>query len=227
MFPQNTMLAMTSAIRRGADALECDVSYSADGTGYLFHDNTVNALTNGSGDFGTLSNSYINSLRFSALSGSIIDDVRIPTFESFVKYASEAGVTIYPEIKSINSNANIDNMLFILESYNMIDKAVLQSFRLSDLQYVRSVNSDIQIGYLGSSTSLSTYQAAVDEMAALGNGWLLWSNNALRSVPAIIDYAKSNGVQVGTWTVDDINDAKTLMRLGVRHIMSDINLETV
>lgn len=223
--PQNTMLAFTSAMSRGADALECDVQISADGTAYLFHDTTVDALTNGTGTFTQLSDAYIESLAFDELSGSIYSDVTIPKFEDFLKYAAGCGVRVYPEIKGYRNQPDIEIIADLVTSYNMTDKCVLQSFDLGDVGYVKTYNSDLMAGFLGSSTTESTYISQIDSASSVGAEFILWSYTSLLSAPQIVQYANSKGVNVAAWTVDNSTDAKELMKIGVRHIMSDIKLE--
>lgn len=225
IFPQNTMPAFTSAIKRGADSLECDVSFSAENTAYTFHDKTVDSLTNGSGTFTTLNDTYIDSLTLNELSGTIISDTKIPTFEEFLDYASKSGVKIYPEIKAINSNANIDAMISLIEQYGMIENCVIQSFNLANLSYVRSISSIVEVGFLGAATNQAAYESAVNSMRDLGRGYLLWSAASLISTPAIVAYARSQGVDVAAYTIDESNTARELMKIGVNKIMSDITLE--
>lgn len=227
LFPQNTIPAFTSAIRRGADSLECDVSFSAQGTAYIFHDTSVDDLTNGSGVFTTLNDAYIDSLTLNQLVGTIIADTKIPLFEWLLDYASKGGIKIYPEIKAINSTADIDTFISLIESYGMEENCVAQSFTLSNIEYLRGKNQTIEIGLLGSSTDPSVYEPLVDSLAALKRSYLLWFEGSLVAQPEIIDYAKSKGVKVATYTVDSNDRAKELMQLGVNQIMSDITLEVL
>lgn len=48
-FPSATMYAFKEAMRAGADAIEIDVGYTADGHLVVLHDNTLNRTTNGTG----------------------------------------------------------------------------------------------------------------------------------------------------------------------------------
>lgn len=226
-FPQNTMLAFTSAIRAGADSLECDVQISADGVPFVFHDTTVDALTNGTGTFTSLSSSYIESLKLTQTQGTFLDEVPIPRLSEVLLYCTRAGINIYPEIKGYRTAADISIIVGLINSYGMQDRTVLQSFVYSDLEAVRSYSNTIAIGYLGSSTNTTEYQGYIEGLSVLGNAWLLWNYNSLIAVPAIKSYADGFNVKVGSWTVNDGFSARQLMEQGIRHIMSDVQLEVV
>lgn len=51
--PENTLPAYENGLRYGADALELDVHYSRDGEIVVFHDDTLDRTTNGSGPVAT------------------------------------------------------------------------------------------------------------------------------------------------------------------------------
>lgn len=226
-FPQNTMLAFTSAVRRGADSLECDVQFSADGVAYVFHDSSVDALTNGTGQFNTLTSSYINGLKFDETVGTFLDEVSIPTFEQLLAYCRYTGLRLYPEIKGYRTSADIALFVSLINDYDMQERVVVQSFVFSDLEAVRSLTSIMAVGFLGGSSVPSVYQEAIDKLSVLGNGWLLWSYPTLLTYPAIKDYADSFNVKIGAYTCDNNRDAQKLMALGIRHIMSDVQLEVI
>lgn len=221
--PQNTLLAMTTALARGADSLECDVQPSADGIFYLFHDVVVDELTNGTGTFTSLDSSYIDGLTFTSTAGTPFADLRISKFTDFLAFAKRRGVYVYPEIKSKRTDSDVDLVVQAIVDAGMSEYCMVQSFHQADLERVRSLNKRIGIGLLGSSPS--DYQTQVDNLAALGRGCLLWEYTALLSTPEIIEYCASKNVDIGTWTVNSSVDAEKLLALGVRRIMSDISLE--
>lgn len=226
-FPQNTMLAFSSALRRGADALECDCQITSDGTVVVYHDNTLDTLTNGTGEVKDNTLAQVQSAVIDETAGTVLSETRIPTFSEFLRYAAQNDVDIFPEVKKYRTQADIDLIVADINTFNMADRAVLASFSLSDVQYIRSIDSTIGVAYLGSGTSQAFYEAAVDAVAALGGrGYIIWDNQALLSTPAIITYAFSKGVEVAAYTVDNNATAKALVALGVKDIITDIPLVT-
>jgi glycerophosphoryl diester phosphodiesterase len=226
-FPQNTMLAFTSAIKSGATSLECDVQISLDGDPIVFHDTTVDALTDGAGTVSVLTTSYLQGLTFDETASTIYSAVKMPLFSDVLDYCKSAGVILYPEIKGYRTQADIALMINAINAAKMQEQVVVQSFIQSDLDYVRSINKTIRVGLLGSSSTPSVYTQAIEDMRDLGRAYIFWNYAAVLTTPDILTVANANKVPVAVWTVNDSTDAKALMKLGVNDIMSDINLEVV
>ena len=221
---QNTMLALTSALDRGADSLEMDVQISSDGYPVLFHDTTVDALTSGTGAVSSLSLSTLQGLTFSSLSGTPYADERIPLFSEVLAYAKKRGIMVYPEIKAYRTQADIDLIIAEVVNAGMEDLCVLQSFQWSDVVYVRSKNLRIGVGFLGSNTDLTVTKTVVDALQNFGNSYLLWSGSALLAIPDIVDYAYDRNVDIATWTINSLDTAESLLDIGVIKMMSDFNV---
>nr|WP_323571654.1 glycerophosphodiester phosphodiesterase family protein [Rhizobium sp. 28DA2] len=60
--PENTFAAADLALQQGADYIELDVRESADGVLYVFHDETLDRTTNGTGPIGHMLSSEIDAL---------------------------------------------------------------------------------------------------------------------------------------------------------------------
>ncbi len=221
-YPQNTMLAFTCAYYNGADSIETDVQVSSDGKLVLFHDTTLEALTNGTGYIKSQTLDALQLLKFNSTVGTDFSDAMIPKFKDLLSFAKSKGCYIYPEIKAYRTQSDIDLMIQEVIDARMEELTMFQSFKLSDLEYVRTINKKIGIGYLGSETA--TLEAKIDNLSVLGNSALLWEKSALLSYPQIVEYAYNNNVDIATWTVSNDEDAKRLMSIGVNKIMSDIRL---
>jgi len=221
-FPQNTMMAFSSALEAKADSLECDVQISSDGVANVFHDATVDSLTNGTGAISSLSSSAIDALTLNLVAGTVFSDEKIPRFTDFLAFAKEQNVYVYPEIKQYRNQADISIIVNAVVSAGMEKMCMLQSFVFSDLQYVRNINDNIAIGYLGSANS--GYETYVDQLRSMGNGALLWAYWQLVATPAIIAYCRANDVDVGAYTVNTETDALAVINAGCTKIMSDITL---
>lgn len=220
--PENTILALSRAGQLGADSLECDVQISSDGVPLVFHDLSVQNLTTGTGAFKDLSSSTLTSLSFKSTAGTIYASVRIPRFAEVLSLAKRRGMYLYPEIKGYRTQEDIDLIVGEIVSAGMAEQCLLQSFTFSDLEYVRSLNDRIAVGFLGTATT--GYEAAIDSLAELGRSALLWKFDSLLAAPEIVGYCRERGVDVVAWTVNSDADARALMEIGVRRIMSDITL---
>lgn len=99
--PENSMAAILAARDGSADGIEVDVQRSADGTWWLFHDDTVDRLTGASGPFGYLSDDQVASLR---LAGT---DQHPPRLRDVVGALQEYGGWVYLDVKELNPTAAV------------------------------------------------------------------------------------------------------------------------
>jgi glycerophosphoryl diester phosphodiesterase len=226
-YPQNTMLAFTSAIRRGADSLECDVQITSDGIPVVFHDTTVNALTNGSGTIASLTLAQVQALIIDEVAGTAFSGARIPTFAEFLRYTKQAGIKVYAEVKQYRTQSDIALMIQDVIDADMELLTFFSSFNFSDVQVFKGINNLIPCGLLGSSADSNVYEPAIDALALLGNTGIVWDYPALLSNENIVLYARSKGLDVQAYTVNDNTAAKDLMRIGVTKIITDIKLEVL
>ncbi len=89
---ENTLDAAVAAIERGF-AIECDVRVTADGAAVVFHDDTLDRLTEASGAIARLTLNELRSVRFRD------GDARIPTLEDVLDLV-DGRVVVLVELKS-------------------------------------------------------------------------------------------------------------------------------
>lgn len=220
---QNTLQAIAKCRQQGADAVEFDVQPSADGTFYLFHDTTVNALTNGSGTFTALSDATINGLTYTQ-SGGKYGAQGIPTLEDVLKYVTAEGVFCYAEMKEYRTLADVDAFVAEVESAGALDLFMFQSFESAVATRILDNNQNALAAAVLDS-NLSAMQSLIDLLEPYnGRGYAIFNQNRVLAAPSIASYARERGVEIICYTVDSYNNAQELMRLGVRKIMSDYNV---
>src|SRR5204863_7359224 len=86
--PQNTLAAFRNALTLPVDAIELDVHMSRDGYAIVFHDYTVDKLTNGHGNILDLDFAYLRSLNAAAhFPGGWPEPQQIPTLREVLDLA--------------------------------------------------------------------------------------------------------------------------------------------
>lgn len=225
--PQNTMLAWANALQYGnADALETDVSVSSDDVLYCFHDATVDALTDGTGDFTSLSSSTIDGLSFTSTVGTIYADLKIPLFSEFLNYARRMGVYVYPEIKGIRTPADIDLIVQAVVDADMETLCTLSSFYFSELSYARSKNSTI--GVMFQTSNLEAAEGDINYLSGTigGKTAILIDPSPMFGDPDrarfLISHAKAKNVEFVCSTAVSQTTAEFMGALGVTKIFSNI-----
>ncbi len=78
-YPENSIPAIESIIRMGADMMELDVKMTKDSVLVLCHDQTINRTTNGKGLIKDMTYDSLMTFRLKRAHGATTDSLRIPT----------------------------------------------------------------------------------------------------------------------------------------------------
>jgi hypothetical protein len=105
--PENTLDAYRYAIAYGVDMIEVDVQQTLDGRYVSFHDSTVDAKTDGSGNIALMTYEQVRALNPAdndKWRGSEYDPAQIPSLEEVLAVARDTGTGIYFDIKESVTN---------------------------------------------------------------------------------------------------------------------------
>ncbi len=100
--PENTLDAYRYAIAYGVDMIEIDVQQTLDGRYVSFHDQTVDAKTDGAGPIATMTYDQVRALNAAdngKWKGSIYDPAQIPSLEEILELAQSTNTGIYFDFK--------------------------------------------------------------------------------------------------------------------------------
>lgn len=139
--PENTLLSFYYGLTMGANGIETDVQLSKDGVAVLFHDDTVDRVTDGKGK---LSDFTLSELKKLWVSKNSLKD-RIVTFEDFLSHFKDFDLTFAIELKGDNT-AKISADL--LRKYDMVNKTVMTSFKLKELIDLKNYAPEFTAGLL-------------------------------------------------------------------------------
>lgn len=100
VYPENTLLAIEEAFKRGVKYTEVDVSLTKDDHYVLFHDeSSVYRTTNGSGDLSDYTLAELQLLDAGGWKGEQFSGVRIPTLEEALVLAEKYNAFLYLDMK--------------------------------------------------------------------------------------------------------------------------------
>lgn len=97
--PENTLEAYAAAIDFGADGVEIDIRRSKDGVLYLFHDNDLDRLTNGSGKVRDLTYYELLKITPKHTHGLATKETRPPTLIAFLELARRRAMLLHLDVK--------------------------------------------------------------------------------------------------------------------------------
>jgi glycerophosphoryl diester phosphodiesterase len=230
--PENTIEAFRLAVEAGAGGLELDVHMTRDGHIVVIHDATVDRTTNGSG---AVSEMTLDELRrfdaghnFSPDGGSTRPyrgrGVWVPMLgEVLEKFP---GVAVNIEIKAGTPGIE-ETVLGILRDANALGRALVVSTPHAIVKRFRKISSghistgasrwEIGVFYILSRLRLERLvRPAYDALQVP-----LLHRGILVVTPRFIRAAQARGVRVDVWTINQAEEMRRLLDLGVDVIMTD------
>jgi glycerophosphoryl diester phosphodiesterase len=232
MAPENTIEAFRLAVEAGAGGLELDVHMTRDGHIVVIHDATVDRTTSGSG---AVSEMTLHELRKLDAGHNFRPDggptrpyrgrgVRVPTLGEVLE--EYPGVAVNIDIKA--GTPGIEETVFgVLREANALRRAIVVSIPHSTVKRFRKVSGghvstggskwEIGLFYVLSRLRLERLvRPAYDALQVP-----LRHRGILVVTPRFVRAAHARGVRVDAWTINDADEMRRLLGLGVDVIMTD------
>ena len=206
---ENTLISFQKALDIQVDGIELDVHLSTDNEIMVFHDETVDRLTNGKGS--------INSFTVSELKKLLINNTEtIPTLREVLDLIDRKCL-INIELKSYEVTEGVVHLLeeYVKNKNWKYDDFLVSSFDWNALQQVAFLNDEIPIGIL-TETNLDLALAFAKFIQAKSIHpyfHLLTKENTAQ--------IQANGLQVFPWTVNEIKDNEKIKSYNVNGIITD------
>jgi len=201
--PENTIAAFKRALELGADVIELDVRFSAEGIPVVVHDEDLSRLAGISKKIREMTLNEIRNVK-------VFGREPIPTLEEALEFIDrKAGVFI--ELKEVGLE---DRVVEIVERLNLVDNVMIISFHLEALIKVRGLRKDIDVGLISSRRLLD-----LRRLSSLGVRALLLRYDVV--TPMMVKEAHARGFKVFTWTINDVALAKRYVDYGVDGIATD------
>lgn len=192
--PENTRASIAFAAERGAFGVEGDTKITSDGVPVVFHDETVDRTTNGTGNVTSFTLAGLKALDAGSYVSGIYADEKILTYREWLFECKRNGVMPFAEWSAPMTSSQADDFLAAVEKYygpKPID-VFLYSTYPANLELLRSKNAYIGLGIIGSYGSALT-TAQLDLAYKLGNcaGTL---TGGIITNQAAVDGIKSRGL---------------------------------
>lgn len=224
--PPNTLAAFEKAIELGADGIEFDVHFSADGVPVVIHDFTVDATTDGSGRVADLTLAQLKQLDAGTRFDPAFTGERIPTLDEVLEAVSgrrgwggELLLNIELKTTSPGDNGLERAVITLVEQHSLSRRVLFSSFNPFSLRRAKRIAPHIPAGLL--------YDQGLS--LPLRRAWLafLAPHEARHPHYKMVDarymaWARRRGYRVNTWTVDDPAEMRRLVGLGVNGIITNV-----
>lgn len=224
--PENTLIAFRRALDWWhSDILELDVQPTADGHAVVFHDETLDRTTNGSGAVAEHDLATIQRLdagyRFTPDGSSFPfrdRDVRVSTLEEVLEAFPTTRINI--EIKDGRAQDAVRRAVTACRAHRRVLIAAgsrRNRSALADLPVPVSAGSEeLRPFVIQAGVGLSLYKPGVDALQVPDR----WEGRDVLS-PALIRIAHSQNLAVHVWSVNDVPDMRTFLEWGVDGIITD------
>ena len=217
--PENTLAAFELALRQGADAIELDAKLSKDKHVVVFHDQTVDRTTDGSGPVKSLTLAELRTLDAGSHYDIAFQGELIPTLEEVFR---AVGQLTFINIELTNYDSIMDELpekvAGLVRKHKISRRVLFSSFNPLALIRIHKFIPEAPIGLL----------AAAGIRGALARSWLgnifgyqsLHPNYKDVTRELIERLHKHNRLMVA-YTVNQPEDLQQLFRLGIDGVFTD------
>jgi glycerophosphoryl diester phosphodiesterase len=229
--PENTMGAFRHALTMPIDAIEFDVQMSRDGQPIVFHDATVDRVTNGTGNILDLDFAYLRSLNASAhFPAGWPQNEQIPTLREVLALARNR-VRVSLEVKSGERDGIyarypqiVETVLREVRALNMLDQVLFISFDWQALQDIKRIEPSATTGAnvsadLWNPQGENALEQLVQQLTAFGCEWINLDHTLFTT--EILAAAHKHDLKLGLWTVNTLEEMQKYANAGVDALTSD------
>lgn len=196
--PENTLRSVRRAILLGVDEVEIDIRVSKDGFPVVIHDETVDRTTDGHGYVRDLTLNEIKNL--DAGKGE-----HIPTLGEILDL-TQGKVILQIELKVPEA---LKPVMEVIKRRSAEEDVVITSFIHRLLADVYRINPRVATGAIFSRVQEDVFKRVIGVHAR-------WAYINYRNVDAgLIREAHERGLMFGVWTVDQVDDMRRMVGLGV------------
>jgi glycerophosphoryl diester phosphodiesterase len=218
-FPSNTMKAFHGAVDMGYHYLETDVHVTSDGVVVVFHDDTLDRLTDHVGTIAQLPWSVVQQAR-------VAGTEPIPRLEDVLEEFPDIRFNIEPKI-----DPAVQPFIDIVKKMGVVERICAASFSNGRLAKIRKALGPNVCTAMGTA---DTVRLRIGSWLPLGpvSRWIAHTKAECAQEPVkesiftvtdhrLVKLAHEMGLVVHVWTIDDAPTMSRLLDLGVDGIMTD------
>lgn len=224
--PENTMAAIKKAITMGVDMIEIDVQLSKDKEVVLMHDLTVDRTTNGKGKVRDLYLEEIKKLDAGKWFSSEFLGEKVPTLEEVIQ-AINGQCKLLIEVKRVKSKKlEIENKIVqLINKYNAYNWCIVQSFETQVIKNIQALDKSIECHKLVT-MNISVLPLHIDSRIKTGTIYKYKTVQSINPYFKMLNKRKVNkihsrGQKIITWTVNEPEDMKRMIEMGVDGIITN------
>ena len=211
--PENTLSAMSKAIEMKAEMSELDVQETADGEIILLHDNTTERTGKKDLNIWELNYDDLKDIEVGEWFSEEYKGEPIPTLKEVIDLV-RGKMKLNIELKANKHEKMLaERSLKVVMDNDFLDQVVFTSFKFDEIRKIRALNKEAKVGYIFGKLpeNVDVFTEDVDLLSA-----------HYKTVDAeFVKKAKAGGKEVHVWTVNEPEDMKRMIELGVEAIITN------
>ena len=217
--PENTLASLRAGIDAGADALEFDLQFSADGQAFLFHDDTLDRTTDAAGPIRAWTSDELVGVDAGSWFDPVFRGEPVPPLGRALELVRRWHGRLYPELKGAPTLAEVGRVVDQVRGLGLLERTVFIAIDWTLLDHVRSHEPAAAVGYIvdkARRTEEGIGRAGGDPRALL---------DFERSIPVrdrdAAARCRALGIPMAAWTVDEADHAQRLLEAGVPRVTTN------
>ncbi len=190
--PENTLSSFYLGLQQQANGIETDVQRSKDGVLVLFHDKTMDRVTDCTGSVKDYTWEELSKLLVYGDKEKQFRPDKLVTLEQFLYCFSHLDLTFAIEMKERNL---AEEILQKVKKYAVLKKCIFTSFVWEDLEEIRRDCPEARLGYLTEDTS----QETAEKILSIGGEQICMKAELL--TPELAECYHKEGLAVRAWGV--------------------------
>ena len=206
---ENTLPSIKKAIDLGANGVEIDIFRCASGELVVFHDKTLEKLTNATG--------YIEELDIDSIQKiEVLEGYTIPTLNEvldLIKGRIFVNIELKGSQTAIKTNEILNN--YLKNNLWSSDKFLISSFDWDELKIFRKVNQKVPVAVITEDDPLDAIPVALELNAvAINPDYKTLNSFNIKKI-------KEKKLKIYPWTVNEIGDINMMIDFQVDGIITD------
>ena len=198
--PENTLSSFYLGLMQGANGIETDVRRTKDGILVLFHDDTVDRVTDGSGKLSDFTLEELKKLKVFGNNTTGFHD-SVVTLREFLEKFSCYDITFAVELKSEGIE---EDTLAMIKEFNLMEKTVFTSFQFDYIKKIKELDKSARVGWL----IFTTEESATEKLLSIGGEEICPQAENITS--ELMNEWRSAGLGVRAWGVLNVQLMKNM-----------------
>ena len=217
-YPENTMLAFEGALKLNVNGIELDVHTTKDGKLAAIHDESIDRTFLGNGlvkdyDLRDLKKLENRDEKFRENIDSIIGTLEEVIL--LVSFKDDFVLNIELKTDVIHYNGIEEDVLEMLDSYDMIENTIISSFNHESLKICKKINKNIKTAVL--------YSEPIEDIVNYAKELGVYAIHPDYKLvdKSLIKKCHENNILVNAYTVNEKEDIERLIEEGIDGIITD------